>query len=425
MIDYYKILGLDDKATTSEIKQAYRELALKYHPDRNNGDEKSEAYFKRVTEAYNVLSDPESRENYNRKFKASNRPPSENREQPYTYKRKAKPDRTPETVLEQFITIKAVVISTSNSNIDQPALFNALDDLLTVNTINFLLSWGDIESNKQIVQEVLICCKRLTHEQVVKLAPKLVRLAGTDNNLLMQIYLIEKDRKLKGYWSKYKGIAIVGIIAAVIIALNLNNSSNDSTYDNPTNGDLNGTFINKESNNTPNFTPELTEEEKLKAEKEKLAIEGWEETELNNGQFPSCYNFTPKKSSIDNYLEVVVGGGTDIALKLMNVKTEKCIRYVFINSGTTYAIRNIPEGKYYLKIAYGKEWFSKIENDQCIGKFVRNPMYEKGEEVLDFNLQYNSDGYRIPSYTLQLDMISTNSLNSFDSHDISESEFNK
>jgi hypothetical protein len=50
-----------------------------------------------------------------------------------------------------------------------------------------------------------------------------------------------------------------------------------------------------------------------------------------------------KKSKINNYLEVHVGGGTDVAIKVMNLETDKCIRYVFINSGSTYKIKNIPE----------------------------------------------------------------------------------
>ena len=120
-----------------------------------------------------------------------------------------------------------------------------------------------------------------------------------------------------------------------------------------------------------------------------------------------------------------VGGGTDVSIKIMNVNTNKCVRYVFINSRTTYTIKNIPEGKYYLKIAYGKNWISKVENGQCIGKFISNPLYEKGEDILNYNLQYTGDGYNIPSYTFSLDVISTGTSNSFNSQNISESEFNQ
>src|SRR5213592_4727154 len=62
--DYYKILGVDKKATEKEIRQAYRKLARKYHPDVNPGDKAAEEKFKEINEANEVLSDPEKRKKY-------------------------------------------------------------------------------------------------------------------------------------------------------------------------------------------------------------------------------------------------------------------------------------------------------------------------------------------------------------------------
>ncbi len=62
--DYYKILGVDKNATQDDIKKAYRKLAMKYHPDRNPGDKSAEEKFKEITEANEVLSDPEKRKKY-------------------------------------------------------------------------------------------------------------------------------------------------------------------------------------------------------------------------------------------------------------------------------------------------------------------------------------------------------------------------
>lgn len=62
--DYYKIIGVDRNATQDEIKKKYRKLALKYHPDRNPGDKAAEEKFKEITEAHEVLSDPEKRKKY-------------------------------------------------------------------------------------------------------------------------------------------------------------------------------------------------------------------------------------------------------------------------------------------------------------------------------------------------------------------------
>ncbi len=193
------------------------------------------------------------------------------------------------------------------------------------------------------------------------------------------------------------------------------------------NGDLNSTFKKEETINTSSESQFENDESerKLKIQKDSLIAEGWEETDIQNGELPSCYNFLPKKGKSENYLEVHVGGGTDVSIKLMNIKTDKCVRFVFINSNTSYKITHIPEDKYYLKIAYGKNWLSKILNEQCIGKFIRNPMYKKGEDVLDFNNQYNTNGYSIPSYRLSLDVIADERNDACASENINEEEFNK
>lgn len=62
--DYYKVLGVGEKASSDEIKKAYRKLAMKYHPDRNPGDKASEEKFKEINEANEVLGDAEKRARY-------------------------------------------------------------------------------------------------------------------------------------------------------------------------------------------------------------------------------------------------------------------------------------------------------------------------------------------------------------------------
>lgn len=62
--DYYEVLGVAKNATDDEIKKAYRKIAIKYHPDRNPGDTQAEEKFKEAAEAYDVLHDPQKRQQY-------------------------------------------------------------------------------------------------------------------------------------------------------------------------------------------------------------------------------------------------------------------------------------------------------------------------------------------------------------------------
>lgn len=71
MKDYYATLGVEKGASAEEIKQAYRKLALQFHPDKNAGDKAAEERFKHINEAYSVLGDPEKRSNYDRYGTAS------------------------------------------------------------------------------------------------------------------------------------------------------------------------------------------------------------------------------------------------------------------------------------------------------------------------------------------------------------------
>ena len=77
--DYYNVLGVGRDASGDDIKRAFRALALKFHPDRNDGDTETARRFREVAEAYQVLGDPEQRQRYDRLgplYRQDGRPPT-------------------------------------------------------------------------------------------------------------------------------------------------------------------------------------------------------------------------------------------------------------------------------------------------------------------------------------------------------------
>ena len=66
MADFYAILGIERTASAEDLKQAYRRLAMQYHPDKNGGSKEAEDKFKELSEAYDVLRDPQKRAAYDR-----------------------------------------------------------------------------------------------------------------------------------------------------------------------------------------------------------------------------------------------------------------------------------------------------------------------------------------------------------------------
>ena len=423
MKDFYEILEISPFASSEEIKHAYRRLALKYHPDKNNGNSFAESKFKEIVVAYEVLSNSHEKAKYD-----SHRSRNNENGGSYGNKRDHSDLSSPEIILKFATSLKTQVESTNRMKINQRVLFDSIITILSEKNINVLLGSSDKKTNKEVVLVILECCKPLGNDihpiqnfvYFEKISSKLIQIAGADKETVLYIESFKGRNKLLSIWDSYKGIIIIsGIIILLLLSTNMFKSNKGTEkVAKRENGEINSSF------NLDEQSQKLSAEEIFEQQKDSLALYGWKEETINNGPLPVCYNFTPQKSKINNYLEIVVGGGTDVAIKLMNKETEKCVRYVFINGGTTYKIKNIPEGQYYLKIAYGKNWLSKVEDSQCVGKFIRNPIYEKGDEILDYKLKYDNGGYSIPSFRLSLDVVSTGVSSSFNSEKISEGDFN-
>jgi hypothetical protein len=418
--DYYKILNVSYDCSQDDIKNSYRKLALKHHPDKNNGSKESEEIFKLISEAYETLSDEYKRIIYDYDYKEAIKTNNHTKE-------KSQPV-TPDSILELFVELHRKLRYTKQENILQENVFLRVKDLLDIKIINFLHDYGDLNANRNIIKEGIKICDFLKYEYVEKICLLLSNLAGSDSNFIEEIYIFNKKRKRQHIIFE-RIIPIMKVVIPIILitwfvssAMNENNNSpikSDSTI--PKTGNL--------------YQPtDTTDNSILESVKTLKKYADWDKKEYNTGAKPGCFNFSPKYDyDIDNKLEVYNSSDMDAVVKLMKRTNNKCIRYVYIRQGETYTITNIPLGEYYTKIAYGNDWRQKIIDNVCLGKFIFRAAYKnhlKTGTFIVFKKTYKGDEeidgktYKVYSYnSMSLKLFVTRS-NGYSNDGSSEDEFN-
>ncbi|QEE50889.1 J domain-containing protein [Flavobacterium alkalisoli] len=179
MKNHYEILGVTPNCSQAQIKKAYRLLAIKYHPDKNNGDKESEESFKEILESYIILSDEETRIEYDylKGFKKGRR----------VYSEPGKP--SPVKFLIQIKKIKEAVMN-AGGHINKTALYRVIDNLLNDENIYLLIRKQDIGVNHLIIDEALTCCIFLNEENRPAIHEKLIKLADGNVRMLNRIKLL-------------------------------------------------------------------------------------------------------------------------------------------------------------------------------------------------------------------------------------------
>lgn len=150
--------------------------------------------------------------------------------------------------------------------------------------------------------------------------------------------------------------------------------------------------------------------------------EGWYIPKTTpSGELPKEYGVKNKYGQQDNYFDIEIGKGCDVAIKIVDAVTNKCIRYVFIPENSSANIQMIPQGKYYLKLTYGKDWMEYDNGDGTItGKFTSNVTYDRSVDIFDFGKKNSSN---VVNYLLQINVVDSQLQNSFGTVEISEAEF--
>lgn len=204
--------------------------------------------------------------------------------------------------------------------------------------------------------------KRKTPPPIPQTQPASSTVADMVSKSKNVIEAITKSEEFKTI-SKVSAYAFSITAALYVFIFLLNKCNNNTPAKSPETSQIShdigtGEFTPSNSGNSNNIEPEVAKPsyvDPILQDSINLINAGYEIRQLKNGAEPDCFNYTPRKSSIDNKLEVYVGYGSDVAVKLIDKETENCIRYFYVNSGSTYTIRGIPQGIYYLKLAYGKQ----------------------------------------------------------------------
>lgn len=212
MKNHYKILGVTPDSSQAEIKKAYKLLAVKHHPDKNNGDRHSEERFKEIAEAYHILYDDERREAYDFE-KKYNRP------------KVGSQDITSTTFLNLIRRIKNRIFH-AGGHIDENALFKLLSEILSEKNIELMVKSDDLATNSLIIDETIVSSIFLSYSHKAIIYNKLTKLADNNPWFLEKIPAVENDSTTnihntanKKAETPYAALAVFFILLGICIFL--------------------------------------------------------------------------------------------------------------------------------------------------------------------------------------------------------------
>ncbi len=200
--DYYSILGVSPSASQEMIKQAYRRLALKYHPDKNKGNSFYELRFKEINEAYRILSNNKRRINYHYSAAVS---------KDSTYK------KYPETISTDSIVtlskkLRTIVAASDPDRMNTLALGKQVQKLLDFNNVDIMTKMATEEEVTDFVQNLLYISRHLPYTRFREIMPILIKISKSNNDLLLTIRKTDKTIKIKTIWDKLKFLLILMLV---------------------------------------------------------------------------------------------------------------------------------------------------------------------------------------------------------------------
>lgn len=207
--DYYKTLKVVPTASLGEIKRSYRRLAMEYHPDKHQGDKYKEALFREIQEAYEILSDAGSREEYNYKrwFTRS------------IGKRYSEEAITAPSILAETRKLGEYIKGINIYQVDHDVLSFHIRQIVSDRNIELLHQFDERNTNRQIVEILLKISEHLPFRYIGPIEIQLVKLSINDDKTIKHIHDYIQTRKKRNYWEKYKGLIVIIVVLIICVLM--------------------------------------------------------------------------------------------------------------------------------------------------------------------------------------------------------------
>ena len=206
--DYYRTLNVPAQAPIEEIKKAYRLLAQQYHPDKNNNDPYSIAYFSEIKEAYETLTNPFKKDIYLQE-RWYNRA---------TGNKRSREVITPVTILKEVLEFEKYTSKMDVFRMDKERLFSYINELLSEEAISQLQQFNEPEINQQIVLTLLKPVRLLKSEKALLLTERLSKITTGNNKIHLLISDTIRKIQREEKWKKYEWVFVL-LITLVILLL--------------------------------------------------------------------------------------------------------------------------------------------------------------------------------------------------------------
>ena len=363
MKNYYQILGLKYSASELEIKEAYRKLVHKFHPDKNGGDKFFENHFKEIQEAYETLNNNHKKIIYDNElldFYNKNNSYSERVKKEDYYKKEDYSSKKENSIV--FTDLKKIIYKELSNYQKKLKSFEKGTLYLTIAVVTLILTYIFFGDNGNY-----LLCTFLGFWMVRRV------IIGPNFRFSKPVY--------------YIGLLLLlfnGCSGLFVIFDSFDNEKKQST---------------NESNNVADAVIEMTEavadtaavvapESSLYGSESPSALidnlSKYSQNQLSNGASPFNECFGSGKTGGNAYIVFDNGNKTDVVVCLTDYYSGTTIRNEYIRAGEKYKVKNIPSGTYTIKGYYGNSW-NPTKQNFCgtQGGFEQNEHFSKSDRIGD------------------------------------------